>query len=94
MHIADPERRSWVQENMEAQEEQPIDRARVLDQLVRADIFEQTIHSRYIGTKRYSLEGNTALIPLLDEILDTASEEGSRAGGAGHEPSRAPERHH
>ena len=49
----------------------------MLDQLVRADVFEQTIHSRYIGTKRYSLEGNTALIPLLDEILDTASEEGA-----------------
>jgi 2-oxoglutarate dehydrogenase E1 component len=77
MHIADPERRSWVQEHMEAEEEQPIDRARVLDQLVRADVFEQTIHSRYIGTKRYSLEGNTALIPLLDEVLDTASEDGA-----------------
>ncbi len=49
----------------------------MLDQLVRADVFEQTIASRYIGTKRYSLEGNTALIPLLDEILDTASEEGA-----------------
>ena len=49
----------------------------MLDQLVRADVFEQTIHSRYIGTKRYSLEGNTALIPLLDEILNSASENGA-----------------
>ncbi len=70
MHIADPERRQWIQERMEAERQEPIDRSRVLDQLVRADIFEQTIHSRYIGTKRYSLEGNTALIPLLDEILE------------------------
>ena len=54
-----------------------MDRARILDQLVRADVFEQTIHSRYIGTKRYSLEGNTALIPLLDEILNSASENGA-----------------
>ncbi len=77
MHIADPERRQWIQEKMEAQQQEPIDRARVLDQLVRADVFEQTIHSRYIGTKRYSLEGNTALIPLLDEILDTAAEQGA-----------------
>jgi 2-oxoglutarate dehydrogenase E1 component len=77
MHIPDPERRRWVQERMESQESLPINRARVLDQLVRADIFEQTIHSRYIGTKRYSLEGNTALIPLLDEILDAASENGA-----------------
>ena len=77
MHIPDPERRRWVQERMESEESSPINHARVLDQLVRADIFEQTIHSRYIGTKRYSLEGNTALIPLLDEILDAASENGA-----------------
>src|SRR5215471_7320897 len=77
MHIADPERRRWVQERMESEESLPINRARVLDQLVRSDIFEQTIHSRYIGTKRYSLEGNTALIPLLDEILNAASENGA-----------------
>ena len=77
MHIPDPERRRWVQERMESEESSPINHARVLDQLVRADIFEQTIHSRYIGTKRYSLEGNTALIPLLDEILDAASDNGA-----------------
>ncbi len=58
-------------------QQEPVDRSRVLDQLVRADIFEQTIHSRYIGTKRYSLEGNTALIPLLDEILTSASDNGA-----------------
>jgi 2-oxoglutarate dehydrogenase E1 component len=77
MHIPDPERRRWVQERMESELSEPIDRSRVLDQLVRADVFEQTIHARYIGTKRYSLEGNTALIPLLDEILNAASENGA-----------------
>jgi 2-oxoglutarate dehydrogenase E1 component len=77
MHIPDPERRNWIQERMESELAEPIDRSRVLDQLVRADVFEQTIHSRYIGTKRYSLEGNTALIPLLDEILNAASENGA-----------------
>ena len=77
MHIPDPEKRRWIQEQMESELAEPVDRARVLDQLVRADVFEQTIHSRYIGTKRYSLEGNTALIPLLDEILSAASENGA-----------------
>src|SRR5664279_4502386 len=77
MHIPDPERRRWVQKRMESEFSEPIDRSRVLDQLVRADIFEQTIHSRYIGTKRYSLEGNAALIPLLDEMLNSASENGA-----------------
>jgi 2-oxoglutarate dehydrogenase E1 component len=73
MHIPDPERRQWIQERMESERQEQIDRGRVLDELVRADVFEQTIHSRYIGTKRYSLEGNTALIPLLDEILNSGS---------------------
>ena len=77
MHIPDPEKRRWVQDRMESELSTPIDRAHVLDQLVRADVFEQTIHSRYIGTKRYSLEGNTALIPLLDEILNAAAENGA-----------------
>lgn len=77
MHIPDPEQRQWIQERMESEQNAPVNRERVLDQLVRADIFEQTIHSRYIGTKRYSLEGNTALIPLLDEILDSASQNGA-----------------
>jgi 2-oxoglutarate dehydrogenase E1 component len=77
MHIPDPERREWIQEHMESEEQYHIDRSRILDQLVHADIFEQTIHSRYIGTKRYSLEGNTALIPLLDEVLNSASENGA-----------------
>jgi len=77
MHIPDPERRRWIQDRMESESPAPLDRSRVLDQLVRADVFEQTIHSRYIGTKRYSLEGNTALIPLLDEILNAASENGA-----------------
>jgi len=77
MHIPDPEKRRWVQDRMGSELAAPVDRARVLDQLVRADVFEQTIHSRYIGTKRYSLEGNTALIPLLDEILNAAAENGA-----------------
>ena len=73
MHIADPERRQWIQERMESERPETLDRSRILDELVRADIFEQTIQARYIGTKRYSLEGNTALIPLLDEILNSGS---------------------
>src|SRR5579862_4347193 len=77
MHIADAERRQWIQERMESERQEPLDRGRILDQLVRSDVFEQTIHSRYIGTKRYSLEGNTALIPLLDEILNSGAHYGA-----------------
>src|SRR5579872_3707781 len=77
MHIPDLERRQWIQERMESAEQESVDRSRILDELVRSDVFEQTIHSRYIGTKRYSLEGNTALIPLLDEILNSGAHYGA-----------------
>jgi 2-oxoglutarate dehydrogenase E1 component len=76
MHIADRERRQWVQERMESEAAKP-DRARILDLLIRADIFEQVLQTRYLGTKRYSLEGESALIPLLDSILSAAAEQGA-----------------
>src|ERR1700741_1398465 len=76
MHITDGERRRWIQERMES-EPGPVDQQRVLDFLIRADIFEQVMQSRYLGTKRFSLEGNTALLPLVDEILDGAGQRGA-----------------
>ena len=76
MHIADPERRRWVQERMEAGAPEP-DQERILDLLTRAELFEQVLQTRYIGTKRYSLEGECSLIPLLDEVLEGAAEHGA-----------------
>ena len=76
MHIPDRERRLWIQERMESDAAEP-DRARILDLLIRADIFEQVLQTRYLGTKRYSLEGESALIPLLDSILSAAAEQGA-----------------
>jgi 2-oxoglutarate dehydrogenase E1 component len=71
MHIPDGERRRWVAERMEA-EPSPVDSNRVLERLIRAGNFEQVLQSRYIGTKRFSLEGIVALIPVMDEVLDCA----------------------
>ena len=80
MHIEDPQKRLWIQErletgpsNVDAGDEQQL----VLDKLVRADLFEQVLQQRYLGSKRFSLEGVTALIPLVDEILVTAGERGA-----------------
>ena len=76
MHIPDPERRQWIIDRMEGP--QPtVNREVILKQLVEADIFEQMLQTLYIGTKRFSLEGNTALIPLLEEILTEAAEHGA-----------------
>ena len=76
MHIADPERRRWIQERIEA-EPPAVDQQHALDLLVRADLFEQTLQSRYLGNKRFSLEGNTSLLPAMDEVLDVAGERGA-----------------
>ena len=75
-HIAGPERRQWIQERMEA-EPPAFDQQRALEQLIRADLFEQVLQQRYLGSKRFSLEGVTALIPLVDEVLDVAGQRGA-----------------
>jgi 2-oxoglutarate dehydrogenase E1 component len=75
-HIADSERRRWIQERMEGPQA-PVDQQAALDQLIRAELFELVLQQRYIGTKRYSLEGVTALIPLVDEMLEVAAQLGA-----------------
>src|SRR5579864_5089142 len=72
MHIPNPEQRQWVIDRMEAAAVEP-DRAHILERLVRADLFEQVLQTRYLGTKRFSLEGISGLIPLLDSILLAAA---------------------
>src|ERR1700731_1292150 len=76
MHLPEPERRRWIAERLEAPAGE-VAQQKVLERLIRADLFEQVLQSRYLGTKRFSIEGVTALIPLLDSILDTVGEHGA-----------------
>jgi 2-oxoglutarate dehydrogenase E1 component len=76
MHIPDAARREWIQERMEQTSPAP-DQRQILERLIQADLFEQVIQSRYLGTKRFSLEGVTVLIPFLDEILNRAADHGA-----------------
>jgi len=76
LHIPELKRRNWIAERMEGPESN-VDQQKVLERLVRADLFEQILQSRYLGSKRFSLEGNTALIPLLDSMLNTAGDLGA-----------------
>jgi 2-oxoglutarate dehydrogenase E1 component len=76
MHLPQPERRRWIAERIEGPAGR-VDQQKVLERLIRADLFEQVLQSRYLGTKRFSLEGVTALIPLLDSILDSIGEHGA-----------------
>jgi 2-oxoglutarate dehydrogenase E1 component len=75
MHIPAPERRQWIIDHLEG-EPAAVDQKAILDQLLEADIFEQMLQTLYIGTKRFSLEGNTSLIPLMEEILAGAASHG------------------
>jgi 2-oxoglutarate dehydrogenase E1 component len=78
MHIPSLEQRQWLQEKMEQPAPKP-DQARILTGLIRADLFEQVSQARYLGTKRFSLEGLTVLIPFLDQLLATSAELGVTA---------------
>jgi 2-oxoglutarate dehydrogenase E1 component len=75
-HIADPGCRRWIQEQLES-EPAPVDQQRALDLLIRGELFELVLQQRYLGSKRFSLEGVTALLPLVDEILNGAGQRGA-----------------
>src|SRR5437899_6451497 len=75
-HIADLERRRWIQERVEGSQPE-VDQEHVLDQLIRAELFEQVLQKRHAGSKRYSWEGIAPLSPMVDEIIEAASERGA-----------------
>ena len=76
MHIPDPACRRWIQEQLEGAPGE-VDQQRALDLLIRGELFELVLQQRYLGTKRFSLEGVTALLPLIDEILNGAGQRGA-----------------
>ena len=82
MHIPSTEKRAWIQQRLESPFIDPdaatatIPAARILTGLIRADLFEQVIQQRYLGTKRFSLEGLTVLIPFLNQVFATVSAAG------------------
>jgi 2-oxoglutarate dehydrogenase E1 component len=75
MHISSPSRRTWLAEHMEAARLIPAKpvRVRMLELLVNAEQFERFCHTKYPGTKRFSLEGSESLIPALDLVLTHAA---------------------
>ncbi|MDQ4215448.1 multifunctional oxoglutarate decarboxylase/oxoglutarate dehydrogenase thiamine pyrophosphate-binding subunit/dihydrolipoyllysine-residue succinyltransferase subunit [Microbacterium capsulatum] len=82
MHIQDPAQRLWFQEKVEIPYVKPghDEQLRVLSKLNEAEAFETFLQTKYVGQKRFSLEGGESLIPLLDEILQGAA--GSGLDGA------------
>ena len=76
MHIPDPEQRAWLQERIEVphQKPHPNEQKYILSKLNAAEAFETFLQTKYVGQKRFSLEGGETVIPLLDAVLDKAAE--------------------
>ncbi len=75
MHITDPEQRRWIQERIEVKHEQPTreEQLHVLGRLNVAEAFETFLQTKYVGQKRFSLEGAETVIALLDAVLAAAA---------------------
>jgi 2-oxoglutarate dehydrogenase E1 component len=80
MYITDTSQKRWIQERFEGARSRPSygpdEKLHILERLTAAEILEKYLHTRYVGQKRFSLEGGDSLIPLLDNLLQ-------RAGGKG-----------
>ena len=80
MHINETEQKRWIQKRLEEPLATPNydkeQRIRILDRVIDANALEEYLHTKYVGQKRFSLEGGESLIPLLDEII--------QSGGAQH----------
>lgn len=77
MHIQDPKQRRWLQDRIErthATKPEREEQLRILRRLNAAEAFETFLQTKYVGQKRFSLEGGESVIPLLDAVLDSAAE--------------------
>ncbi len=75
MHIQEPDQKQWIQDQIEPPPPE-IDQAesrRILDLLGRSEAFERFLHTKFLGAKRFSLEGSESTIPLLDALLNAAA---------------------
>jgi len=80
-HVQDPGRKTWLQRRLEDSSNMtPLstgERLRILENVSAAEIFERFLHTKFVGQKRFSLEGAESLIPLLDVIVEDAPAHGS-----------------
>lgn len=80
MHITDTNEKRWIQQRLETYRARPEltdeNRRWVLKLLTAAEGIEKYLHTRYVGQKRFSLEGSESLIPMLDELTQRAGRDG------------------
>jgi len=80
MHISDPDEKQWIQDRIEPMRDaappSQEDRRRIMQTLNAAEAFERFLHTKYVGHKRFSLEGAETMIPIIDTLLADAADEG------------------
>ena len=80
MFIQNPDEIDWIQKRLNANDNQPNfsdeHKKRILGKLNEAVSFENFLHTKYVGQKRFSLEGGESLIPALDALIENAAEKG------------------
>ena len=78
MHISEPAQRKWIQDRVERPHESlpREEHLRILDKLNEAEIFETFLQTKFVGQKRFSLEGGESAIALLDEVCEQAADAG------------------
>ena len=78
MHIIDPEERAWIQQHIEVKNDAPTreEQKHILSRLNVAEAFETFLQTKYVGQKRFSLEGGETVIALLDAVLAAAAGHG------------------
>ncbi len=77
MHIQDPDQRAWIQQRVEVPYEKTSadEQLRILRRLNAAEAFETFLQTKFVGQKRFSLEGGESVIALVDRILSAAAED-------------------
>ncbi|MGH9094645.1 MAG: multifunctional oxoglutarate decarboxylase/oxoglutarate dehydrogenase thiamine pyrophosphate-binding subunit/dihydrolipoyllysine-residue succinyltransferase subunit, partial [Acidimicrobiales bacterium] len=85
MHIQDPAQKRWIQEHTEGLSTQlePDEHKWILGRLNAAEALEQFLNTKYIGQKRFGLEGGESAIPLIDAVLDEGAQQGLSAAVLG-----------
>ena len=80
MHIPDTAEREWLQERLEANGARPQfdadTKRRILKEITAAETMERYLHTRYVGQKRFSLEGGESTVPALNHLIRAATEKG------------------
>ena len=73
MHMSDPEEKAWIRDRIEGPQKEIVFTANgkkaILNKIIQAEGFEKYLHVKFVGTKRFGLDGGESLIPALEQII-------------------------